>query len=146
MSLLDQIKSDLTDARKAKDTATSNILSTLYAEAGMVGKNAGNRESSDAEVVSKVKVFIKNIDETLKTLPQGHAKSTEMEKEMAILQKYLPEQMNQEELKSVIEVIGDSHEKSMKSMGKIMGALKAKYDGQYDGKLASDLVKSYLTG
>ena len=146
MSLLEQIKSNLTDARKAKDTTTSNVLSTLYAEAGMVGKNAGNRESTDAEVIAKVKIFIKNIDETINSLPEGYSKMAEIQKEKELLQKYLPKQMSEKELKSVIAAIGAAHEKSMKSMGKIMGDLKAKYDGHYDGKLASEIVKSFLNG
>ena len=112
----------------------------------MVGKNASNRESTNAEVVAKVKAFIKNIDETLKSLPEGHTKISELEKEKKLLKKYTPKQMSDEELKSIVEQIGLDQEKSMKSMGKIMGELKAKYEGQYDGKLASDIVKSFLIG
>ena len=144
MSLLETIKNNLTEARKAKNAATSGVLSTLYSEAAMVGKNDGNREATDAEVVSKVKAFLKNIDETLKALPGGHAQIELLRKEKELLTKYLPQQMSQEELKTVVAEIGSAHEKSMRAMGKIMGELKAKHDGKFDGKLASTLVKDYL--
>ena len=145
MSLLETIKKDLIEARKAKNMLASAVLSTLYSEATMVGKNAGNRETADSEVVAKVKAFIKNIDETVKSLPEGHSQSTELGKEKELLQKYLPKQMSEEELKNSISEIGIAYEKSMKSMGKIMGELKTRYDGTYDGKIASALVKTFLS-
>ncbi|MBL10220.1 MAG: hypothetical protein CL402_06870 [Acidiferrobacteraceae bacterium] len=146
MSLLKTIKENLTKARKEKNTDASGILSTLYAESTMVGKNDGNRETTDAEVIAKVKVFIKNIDETLKSLPEGHVQITALNDEKTLLQKYLPQQMSENELKEVIIEIGISHEKSIKSMGKIMSELKTKHCGTYDGKKASLLVKEYLAG
>ena len=145
MSLLETIKKDLIEARKAKNMLASAVLSTLYSEATMVGKNDGNRETADSEVVAKVKAFIKNIDETVKSLPEGHSQSTELGKEKELLQKYLPKQMSEEELKNSISEIGIAYEKSMKSMGKIMGELKTRYDGTYDGKIASALVKTFLS-
>ena len=144
INLLEQIKSDLTEVRKVRDGVASNLLSTLYAEAGMVGKNASNRESTDEEVIARVKAFIKNINETLKSLPESHAKKDTLEREKELLKKYLPQQMSEETLKEIIKKIGVTHEKSIKSMGKVMGELKAKYGGQYDGKMASNFVKSFL--
>ena len=49
--LINQIKSDALEARKARQTNTATLLTTLYSEASMVGKNDGNRESTDAEVL-----------------------------------------------------------------------------------------------
>ena len=145
MTLLENIKSDLTEARKAKDSIASGILSTLFAESTMVGKNDGNRKTTDAEVFTKVKAFLKNIEETRKCLPEGHTKFHELDREKELLAKYMPRKMSEEELKAVIESIGAKHENSMKSMGKIMAELKAKHDGEYDGKSASNMVKVFLS-
>ena len=49
MSILNTIKNDNVTARKSRDIITSSLLSTLYAEAVNVGKNDGNRETSDKE-------------------------------------------------------------------------------------------------
>lgn len=146
MALLDQIKTDLNEARKAKNTAVSNVLSTLYAETVMIGKNDGDRETTEEETVAKVKAFIKNINETLNTIPKGNEKRVEYENEKKVLEKYLPTQLSEDELAKIIEEIAANHEKSMKSMGKVMGELKGKYSGQFDGKLASNLVKKILAG
>ena len=145
MTLLDQIKVDLNKARKAKNTAISNLLSTLYAETIMIGKNDGDRDTNEEETIAKVKAFIKNINETLKTLPEGNKKRVEYENEKKVLGKYLPAQLSETELTKIIEERASNYEKSMKSMGKVMGDLKEMYSGQFDGKLASSLVKKILT-
>ena len=146
MGLLNQIKTDLEKARKAKNTMVSSLLSTLYAETIMIGKNDGNRETTEEETIAKVKVFIKNINETLKTIPEKNEKRVEYENEKKALEQYLPNQLSEAELIKIIEGIASNHEKSMKSMGKLMGELKGKYSGQFDGKLASNLVKKILNG
>lgn len=146
MSLLDQIKTDLIQARKAKDSFLLSVLSTLHAEAAIVGKNDGNRETTDAEAVAKIKAFIKNIDETLKSIDETHRKFAELQKEKTVLAKYLPQQLSEDQLKAILTEIAGEHEKSMKSMGKIMAALKEKHGGEYDGKLASQVVRNILSG
>ncbi|MFQ5716223.1 MAG: GatB/YqeY domain-containing protein, partial [Nitrospinales bacterium] len=131
--------------RRRKDQFLINILSALYAEAAMVGKNDGNRETTDSEVVGKVKAFIKNIDETLKSLDENSGPAAELLKEKTAIGKYLPRQLSEDQLKSVIAEIAAGHEKSMKSMGKIMAELKDGHGGEYDGKLASQIVKNILS-
>ena len=64
MSLIQDIKSASLVARKARETKKAESLITLYSEASMIGKNDGNRESTDAETIAVIKKFIKNIDET----------------------------------------------------------------------------------
>ena len=59
MSLLAQLKKDSLLARKAADGVRATLLSTLIAEAEMVGKNAGNRESTDDEVQQTIRKFLK---------------------------------------------------------------------------------------
>ena len=68
MTLMDQIKADQVSARKQKMTAVASLLTTLIGEAEMVGKNAGNRAPTDAEVQAVIKKFIKNLDETIAVL------------------------------------------------------------------------------
>lgn len=145
MSLLSQIKTDLIEARRRKNQFLINIFSSLYAEAAMVGKNDGNRETTDPEVVGKVKAFIKNIDETLKALDENSGPAAELIKEKDAIGKYLPRQLSEDQLKSIIGEIAAGHEKSMKSMGKIMAELKDRHGGEYDGKLASHIVRSILS-
>lgn len=145
MSLLNRIKEDLLCARKAKDQKSANILSTLYAESMMIGKNDGNRETTDTEVVGKIRGFIKNIDETLKAINEDNPNYAALREEKSVLSKYLPQQLSADQLKTILSEIAAGHEKSMKSMGGIMAALKEKHPGEYDGKLASQIVREILT-
>ena len=66
-------------------------------------------------------------------------------KEIQILEKYLPEQLTEEEILSLVkEAIENTGAASMKDMGKVMGALKEKTTGKADGKVVSDMVKQEL--
>lgn len=142
MTLIEQVKADQIAARKAHNTVAAALLTTLLGEANAIGKNAGNREPNDAEVVALVKKFIKGIDETIGYLGDvaSDAKHTAL-LEKGIISEYLPKQLTQEEteaaLKAAIAEVGAN-------MGKVMGYMKANYEGQYDGKLASMIVKTLL--
>jgi len=61
--LINKIKSDALEARKARKTNTATLLTTLYFEASMVGKNLENRESTDQEVLQVIEKFIKGANE-----------------------------------------------------------------------------------
>lgn len=58
---------------------------------------------------------------------------------------YLPEQLSEEEVKALVETtITEMGASSMKDMGKVMGAMKAKTAGRADSKVVSDMVKALL--
>ena len=65
--------------------------------------------------------------------------------EIEILLKYLPQQLDEEEIRKIIiesaEQVGAN---SIKDMGKVMSAVKPKVVGRADGKLVSQIVKDYL--
>lgn len=66
--------------------------------------------------------------------------------EMAVLMEYLPEQLSEEELASVIqEAITQTGASSIKDMGKVMGIVTAKTKGRADAKLIGALAKKMLS-
>jgi len=144
--LINQIKSDALIARKARQTDTATLLTTLYSEASMIGKNAGNRESTDAEVLQVIEKFVKNANEIQNILLKKNKDVSHIENEILVLSRYLPQKMSYEELGHVIRGIikGLTEDKSPKLMGEVMGMLKILHGGQYDGKLASEIVKKGL--
>ncbi|MFY0656146.1 MAG: GatB/YqeY domain-containing protein [Neptunomonas phycophila] len=147
MSLIATIKADQLQARKNKDEVLKPLLTTLLGDAQAVGKNDGNRESTDAEVIATVKSFLKKIKETLDAISDKGGDATVTLQEKAALEAYLPKQLSEEELTAIVSSHVDSHveDKSMKSMGIVMGHLKSTYDGQYDGQLASNVVRKVLS-
>ena len=136
------IKKDQLTARKngEKDKA---FLTTLISDATMRAKNDGDREVTDSDIISTIKKFIRDIDETLQSVNKP-----ELKKEKEILESYLPQQFSENELRDIVENIIEllNLERSKKSMGTVMKTLKERYDGMYDGKLASQVAKERLEG
>ena len=140
MTLLQQIKADQLICRRAGVTADKDTLTTLYSEAAMIGKDDGNRETTDKEVVEVVIKFIKNINDTLKVCPANKRLRLKAEKEL--ISRYLPQQLSEDELKALIRGLVEAKSLNLpKDMGIVMKHLKEHYSGQYDGKTASDIVR-----
>lgn len=147
-TILEKIKADQLQARKDKDKLKASLLTTLIGEAAMVGKNKGNRDSTDVEVVAVIKKFINNANETITILTpekQNLAAYATTLAEIRILNEYLPQQLTADGLTEVINyIITEINASTIKDMGKVMKILKERYDGQYDGALASSLIKQKL--
>lgn len=146
MTLLEKIKQDNIAARKAKDTVKSALLTTLVSEISNIGKNDGNRETTEPESIAVVKKFIKGVDETLKALEfSSNPRVLVAIEEKKILESYLPTQLSEIELTAVVDqIISTLADRSPKQMGVVMKRLKEMHDGRYDGKIASGIIKSRL--
>lgn len=152
MSILNTIKNDNVTARKSRDIITSSLLSTLYAEAVNVGKNDGNRETSDKETLAVIKKFIDGVNFTIDNIDSviSDVKYEIAVKEREILSAYIekfqPKQLTTEELTDIIYgIVATLTEKSPKQMGVVMKTLKDSYDGMYQGNEASKIVKAVLS-
>jgi len=133
MSLMTQIK-DLQIAARKQGNSAASLYTTLLGEAGMIGKNAGNRETTDAEVVAVVKKFIKNVDETIVALTQRNQDTSVFTAERQLLEQFLPQQLTQQTLENLA--------RQCSSMPEFMKHLKQNYAGQYDGALAQQVAKT----
>lgn len=148
MTLLETIRKAQLQARKEKRAADASTLTTLIGESEMIGKNDGNRASTDAEVVNVIKKFVKNIDETLNVLAKDSSKADRVEAltgEKALLVTFLPQQLSEDQLRTILGgFVSALTEKNPKMMGKVLASLKEQYAGQYDGALASKVAKELL--
>lgn len=146
-SLLQQIKTAQLQARKDRKTVEVSVLTTLIGEASAIGKNDGNRESTDIEVIAIIKKFIKNIDEVIRVA--GDYRDPDRCEvawaEKTLLEQFLPKQFVGDELSLIIDkLIIEINATTPKDMGKIMKILKERFDGQFDGSVASGIVKQKL--
>jgi len=137
-NIIKKIKDDINIARKSGEKEKLVLLSTLYGEAIAIGKNNGNRETTDDETLKIISKFIKNNNETIR-LTNGSCK---LEEENLILSNYLPKQMSEEDLLELIKQFINKHPTN--NIGKIMSELKSNYSGLYDGKMASLLIRQEL--
>lgn len=134
---MNEIREKQIAARKEKSEFAS-LYTTLLGEAALVGKNAGNRETTDQEVIGVVKKFIKNIDEMLVALTSrldvNNVAISNAKFEKTLLEQFLPKQLTEDELKDMAV--------RRESLPDFMKYLKENYPGLYDGKLASAVAKS----
>ncbi|MBS0545443.1 MAG: GatB/YqeY domain-containing protein [Proteobacteria bacterium] len=146
MSLLSQLKKDALLARKSASAVRATLLTTLIAEAEMVGKNAGNRESSDEEVQGTIRKFLKNNQEALAVIKDVERRAV-LEEESTILTGYLPPMATEADVRALIaDTVAELADRSPKSMGAVMAALKAKFGSGFDARQANAWVREALNG
>jgi uncharacterized protein YqeY len=148
MTLLTDIKDAQLVARKAHDAVATGVLTTLYSEAAMVGKNANPpRESTDAEVAATIRKFLKTTREFIMMAGDRRDADTvnRLSAEEEILEGFLPQQMTVDEITAVVRSFVEQNGlTNSKSMGLVMTMLKEQYGGMYDGKVASQIIKDVL--
>lgn len=147
----DDINNALKEAMKAKNERAVSTLRMVNAalknadiEARTTGKPLG-----DAEVLSLLQKMIKQRQESVELYDKGgRAELAAQEREeIAVISAYLPKQMSDDDVKAAIAaIIAETGAAGIKDMGKVIGALKAKYAGQMDFGKASGLVKAALAG
>lgn len=133
--LIEKIRNDMHEAKKAKDLLRANLLSTLYAEIFTLSKSG--KELTEEDEIRIIKKFIKNSDETLALeIPEDQKSKYKTEKQ--ILESYLPQQLAKEEIeKTVGELLSQG-----KVMKDIMAYFKENYSGRYDGKSVNEIVRA----
>jgi len=150
MSKILEIKAAQLVARKAKNTTTASLLTTVIGEAEMIGKSAGNRESTDAEVLAVLKKFEKNMLETIGYLTSGQSTSDFLvdkinivEAELEIIRQFLPTKLTDLQVQKDIGSIMTERNlvNEPKSLGIITKELKVKYGEQFDGQQISTQFK-----
>lgn len=141
--IVDIIKKDLDEARKAKRKDVVTFLSTIYSDIVMFGKNNGNRQTTDEEAIKIMKNFQSKSEEVIDLLKKKDpSRVLEYEEKIKLLQKYMPKQLNEEELTEIIQnYIKDFDKSNKKIIGFVMNKLKENYAGMFDGKQASTIIK-----
>lgn len=105
-------------------------------------------ELSDEEIISVISSEIKKRRDAIVLYIQGKRQelAEKEEKEIEVLQKYLPEQLSEEEIKKMVaESIKTTGAKELKDMGKIMQDLSPKIKGRAEGSQVSKIVKELLS-
>lgn len=145
-----KLQEELKSSMLAKDELKTSVLRLLLSSINYyeIEKGKAGYEASDDDVLTVIQREIKQRKDSIEHFESaGRQELVDKEtKELEILQSYMPEQMNQEEIeKLVIEVIKETGATSIQDMGKVMGTLNAKLKGKADMGMVSSLVKSSLS-
>ena len=144
--LLQQILADIKAAMKAHDTMTLEVLRTLHSDIKNVAINA-QKEITDETVLDVLSKSIKQRNESIEMLRKGgrEQNAQEEEKTLAVYQKYLPQQLTEEEVKALIaEIKAQVGAQGPKDMGKVMGVASKSLAGKAEGRAISEAVKRLL--
>ncbi len=147
MSLKEQIKADIKEAMRAKDTARRDTLRNLSAAIKQIEVDE-RKELTDSDVETILTKYAKQREDALAQFKEAGRDDlvAKEEAELVIVRSYLPEPLSDDELKEAVEsLVKELGATSMKDMGKIMGAMKQKFGSRADGGKVNRIVKEILS-
>lgn len=146
MSLVDRLTADMKQAMKAKEKARLSVIrmikTSLHNESIKFG-----RQLSDDEALSVLNRELKQRKDSLQEFENAGRQDLvdEVREEIAIVQSYMPEQLSEDEIRSIIDrVISQVGATSKADIGKVMKAIMPEVKGRADGGLINRLVRSKL--
>lgn len=139
-----RLQSDLKEALRAKDKLKLSTIRSILSAIQYQEMQNETSELSEQDYIAILKSELKKRKEELDFAEK--ASRVELQSnlsiEIGIIDDYLPKQLSEEQLLTIIKNIISDQETP--NLGLVMKFLKSQYDGQYDGKLASNLAKSLL--
>ncbi|AWN36097.1 GatB/YqeY domain-containing protein [Methylobacterium radiodurans] len=141
---------EMKEAMKAgeKDKlATIRMIQAALKDKDIAARGLGKEAVSDEEILALLQKMIKQRTESAGVYEQGGRPELAANEraEIAVIQGFLPQQMDEAETKAAIEAaISETGAAGPKDMGKVIGALKGKFAGRMDFGKASGLVKDAL--
>lgn len=144
--MYDKIKSEIVSAMKEKDTLKLQTLRGIKGDADMEHINKGV-EINDELMINVLSRGIKTRKESIIEFEKGNRSDLVLKtnKEIELLQSYLPEQLSKEEIEKIIdEVFAKVNPKSEKEMGLVMKEVTPLVKGKADMKEVSTIIKEKL--
>lgn len=135
-------------AMKAKDSQSLEALRAVKSALLLAQTEGGSKEEiSEADEIKLLQKLVKQRKDSATIFTeQGRDDLAGPEiAQAAVISKFLPEQLSEEEVAKVVDaVIAETGASSMKDMGRVMGMVNSKLAGKADGKTISGIVKSRL--
>ena len=148
MSLEQNIMAQMKDAMKAKDEAGLRGLRAIKAAILLAKTAGGSGEITADDEIKLLQKLVKQRKDSLEIFRQQNRTdlAQKEEEEIEIIEKFLPKQMDAEELKTIIAgIITETGAASPADMGKVMGVASKQLAGKADGKTISAVVKELLS-
>ena len=153
MGLREQINDSVKEAMKAKDAkrlGTLRLINAAIKDRDIAARTADSRDLlSDDDILGLLAKMIKQREDSVAAFDAGNRpEMAQAERdEIALIREFMPKQMSPEETKAAVAaVISETGAASIKDMGKVMAALKERYQGQMDFGKAGAAVKEALSG
>lgn len=149
MSFKDRLTEDMKQAMKDKDAGKLklSVIRMIRAAAQNVEIDR-HKDLDDNELLEVVAKEVKMRKDSLEEFRKANRPDllVNLEQELAILMEYLPEQMSEAEVRSLVaQAVAEAQASSPKEMGKVMALLMPKVRGRADGKLVNTIVRELLS-
>lgn len=150
MSLKQKLQQELKESMLAKNELKTSVLRLLLSAINYyeINKGGAGYEATDEDVMTVIQKEIKQRNDSIEQFKQAERQELvdKETKELEILKTYMPEQMDEASLKSLIsQTIQEIGAKSMQDMGKVMSSLMPKLKGKADMGVVSKVVKEKLS-
>jgi len=151
MSLRARISADLKEAMKAREAlrlSTLRLISAAIKDRDIALRGEGeHREATDAEITALLTRMVKQRQDSARAYEEGGRMELAGRElaEVGLIEGYLPRQLSEAETQAAIEAeIAALGAASIRDMGRVMNALKARYTGQMDFGAVGPMVKARL--
>lgn len=147
-TLKERIDADMKDAMRAKDELKTNLLRMVKSAVKYKEVEPGAKALDDAGVIGVMMTLVKQRKDSAEQYRAGNRLdlAEKEEKEIALIQGYLPQQLSAAELSAEIaKGIAEAGAKGPKDMGAVMKIVSGRLKGQAEGKAISDEVKAQLS-
>jgi len=147
----DDIKAALVNAMKSGDkqgTAAIRLIQAAIKNRDIELRTASQTPDDDVIVTEVLQKMIKQRRESIELYDKGgRPELADAERgEVAVIERFLPQQMSEDEARAAIQaIVAELGASSVKDMGRVMAALKERHAGQIDMSKASGLVKGALS-
>ena len=151
-SLRERFTADLKEAMKAGEkgkVSTIRLIISALKDKDIEARGLAKPETTPDEILALLQKMVKQRQESIAIYDaNARPELAEGERaEVAVIEGYLPSQMDDAEVKAAIEAaITETGAASVKDMGKVIGSLRGAYSGQMDFGKVSPLVKAALGG
>lgn len=148
--LKQQLRDELKQAMLAKDELKLSVIRMLVSAITYfeIEKGGAGYEATDEDVLTVIGRQVKQRKDSIEQFQNAGRQelANKEKKELEILEKYLPEQLSEDEIKSLVkEAISQTGAKTPAEMGIVMASLMPKTKGKADGAVVSRIVKENLT-
>lgn len=148
MSLSTQIMDEMKTAMRSKDTVALEALRAIKSELLLAQTATGSKEeiSEEDEIKILQRLVKMRKDSASIFTTQNRPDLAEPElAQIAVIEKFLPAQLSEDEIEAVIaKIIAETGASGIASMGKVMGLASSQIGGQAEGKVISSIVKKLL--
>ncbi|NLA69567.1 MAG: GatB/YqeY domain-containing protein [Clostridiales bacterium] len=148
MGLKEQLVADYKDAMKSGDHSRKETVNLVRAAIKQFEIDNRTVLDNDEDIIPIIKKQVKMRADALDDFEKAGREDLKSayEAEIAVLKKYLPEEMSAEAVSTAVAEIAEKSglERDMKSMGKLMKEVMAELGGKADGSVVSKAVREYL--